>query len=134
MDGTFNIDHHGKVEVISAPAWTRAALRELRDTLVSAREAMPEDPDAVFQRLEEVNPAAANLVAARTSASWTRDQKLALIGILIALLTFWVTVAPKDDAKTITPEELKSIVDTAVQHVKEGTEPAGEPEPPTSTE
>ena len=130
MDGTFNIDGRGKVEVISAPAWSRAALREVRDALVSAQKATPEDPDAVFSQLEKTNPAAAKLVAARTSASWTRDQKLALISILVALLSLWVSLAPKDEAKAVTPEELKSIIDTAVQHVHEGTQPSDEPERP----
>ncbi|WP_206198165.1 hypothetical protein, partial [Shimia sediminis] len=129
MDGKFNVDDSGNVEVISAPAWTRAALREMRDTLVSAREATPEDPDAMFRTLEETNPAAAKLVDARTSPAWTREQKLALFTALIALLTLWATIAPKEDANAVTPEELKSIIDTAVKHVNEGTEPP----PPTST-
>lgn len=67
MEGTFNFGSNGIAEVVSAPAWTRAALKQVQQALADAKrriQDLGEDPDAVAEEtircLEHANPALAS--------------------------------------------------------------------------
>lgn len=119
IDGTFNVSSEGLIEVLSAPNWTKDVLSSVRDAL-RAVQSIASNPDAVVSQLEETSPKAAQLVNAATRG-WTRDQKIALMAVLIPTLTTIIIflLGQKDGGQALSPDEVSVIVEQVLEQVQE---------------
>lgn len=120
VDGTFNVSPDGVVKVLSAPEWTRDALREAQRAIQNLARHSNDDPDSQIRHLEETSPAVAELLTAATEG-WTREQKLQLWGVLLTFLSIVlgaVGMYQNSTHQELSPGEIAVIVNEAVKQAQ----------------
>lgn len=115
----------GAITLNSGPQWSYDLILALRLALVTTIEQEPADPIAP---IENVSPEIGGRLR-RVTSGWSRDQKLALLAILLALLPYFgVTPDNTQDAAANVWDSISDLLDRA-EH--DGSPPAApQPDPP----
>lgn len=136
MEGSFTFKD-GIVQVLSSPQWTIDALLQARQALQDLDLGRVRTHDEAIRKLEGLSPLAAELVKKSKAQSWTREQKLqllsilipALIAILTSLLSAGVAISIAEQAKTPAPPAgpTSGQIEQIVHEVISEFERTGEP-------
>lgn len=139
LDGEFRMsdkpENVGRevIEILSAPKWTLDVLRDLKLLMEEVVSSEVEDP--IIPLLEQDMVLGTKL--RRATTGWTRDQKIALITMLMTLIGLMVTVGSATGVlggsgdtiiinEGLAPDDLDELISEAARRVHEAdtTEPS----------
>lgn len=100
MEGSFYFDDEGVVEILSAPAWSKAAIKQVQQALSEAQYRIAdlgEDPELVIEetasRLEHANPAFASKFKEKLNST-TLNSIRDYVALLLMFATLIATISP----------------------------------------
>lgn len=103
----------------AAREWSRAQITMTRKSAERARQIARADPDAALAELAKSNALLADVLRAQAKTNrWSRSDIIAAIGVVIALLTLLVTVAPPRGGgpAEVTEEQVIRMIDEQLRN------------------